>query len=152
MTGLLTFPFFIAITVLGAVAYNIAVKVAGEDTNVFLFSVILTATAFLGHIIALIAFKFGFEETQNLDYSLKGLIFAVVAGLGVIAIDLGYYMAVKAGGIVVSQAIWTVGGLILTAILGILFFKEYIDIYKLTGVALGIISLLLLLKPAGTNI
>lgn len=135
---------FASLTVLGALGYNIAVKVASDSTNVFIFTVIITTVALLGHLAAFFIYKFWFMDENKIEISHMGIWMAVLAGLSIVMIDLAFFMAVKSGGIIMTQTFWTIGGLILTALAGFFIFKEYLDLYKLIGIVLGITSLLFL--------
>lgn len=148
MTTQFAWLLFMALTVLGSLGYNVALKVAGDQINVFVFTVTLTAIAFFGHLVALLIYKYNFQGAEKLEISPMGLWMAAFAGLSVVVIDLGFFLAVKSGGMVLSQAVWTIGSLLLVALVGLYFFKESLDLYKILGLILGVVSLGLLMKPA----
>ena len=138
--------FYISLTVIGATIYNIAVKVSGDQINVFVFSVFLTMAALAGHIILLLIYKYGcFTDGKSLQISTVGITMAVFAGLSVTLIDVGYFLAVKEGGMISSQLVWTVGGTLLVALIGFLYFKEILSIQKLAGIAFGLASVWLVI-------
>lgn len=146
MTSQIYWLFFMALTVLGSVGYNVAVKSAGEQVNVFVFTVTLTAVAFVGHLVAFLIYKYNFHGGEKLEINSMGIWMAVLAGISVVIIDLGFFLSVKSGGMVVSQAVWTIGSLLFVVIVGLYFFKEGLDLYKLIGVILGVVSLGLLVN------
>lgn len=135
---------FCSLTVIGALGYNVAVKIASDGTNVFFFTVLITTVALLGHLVAFFIYKMWFLGDKSIEISSLGIAMAILAGLSIVMIDLAFFMAVKSGGIILTQTFWTVGGLIFTAIVGFFFFKEYLDLYKVIGIVLGIASLLFL--------
>lgn len=135
---------FCSLTVIGALGYNVAVKIASDGTNVFFFTVLITTVALLGHLAAFFIYKMWFLGDKSIEISSLGIAMAVLAGLSIVMIDLAFFMAIKSGGMVLTQAFWTIGGMILTAIVGFFFFKEYLDLYKVLGIVLGIVSMGLL--------
>ena len=138
--------FFASLTVLGTLFYNFSVKAAGEIINPFVFTVILTFVALAGHLAAFGVNKIFFTQDLKFEFGTNGLIFAAIAGIGVVIIDLAYFYAVRSGGLVLTNAFWVIGGLIATATIGFLFFQEGVTATKLLGLFLGIASLVLLTK------
>lgn len=132
---------------LGAVAYNTAVRVAAETINPFLFTMMITSVAFAGHIAAFLVYRYGYNG-HDLLFSTKGAWAALVAGLAIVVIDLAFFFAVKLGGLAISSGVWVVGGTVMTTMVSFYVFKEDLDIYKISGLTLGIAGLLLLLKPS----
>src|SRR5688572_21639305 len=94
---------FAVITVIGAVSYNVAVKAADAHINPFVFTVALSVVAFVGHLVCLAFYKFYMHENVALQADQKGLWLAVLAGLGVVLIDLGFFFAVRTGGLASSN-------------------------------------------------
>jgi multidrug transporter EmrE-like cation transporter len=142
----LPWMFFISLVLIGCAGYNVALKIAGDQINIFLFSAILTVVASIGHFLILFIYKYMISNGEKLEFTSVGLYMGVLAGVAVILIDIGLFMAIKTGGLVVSQSVWTVGGLILSVIIGFYFFKEGFDVYKAAGIVLGIVALGLLMR------
>lgn len=136
-----------SLAALGAVVYNTSVRIATDTINPFLFTMIITAVAFVGHIGAFLAYRY-FYSGQELLFSAKGTWAAVAAGLAIVMIDLAFFFAVKMGGLALSNGIWIVGGTVITAIVAVCVFKESLDAYKIAGLVLGLVGLALLLKPS----
>ncbi len=140
---------FASLTTIGAVVYNSSVRVATESINPFLFTLLITATAFAGHIIAFLIYVFlQGQSISTLPYSSKGLMAGIVAGIAIVVIDLAFFFAVRSGGLAITNAVWVVGGTVLTAIIGYYVFKETLDAYKIAGLFLGALGLVLLVKPS----
>lgn len=127
--------------------YNAAVKLAGDIINPFVFTVLLTAVAFAGHMAAFGINKSFFDTDLKFNFGTSGFIFAAMAGLGVVIIDLAYFYAVRAEGLAVTNAFWVIGGLIATALISLLFFQEAISGTRALGIALGLVSLILITRP-----
>jgi multidrug transporter EmrE-like cation transporter len=53
-------------------------------------------------------------------------------------------MGVKYGGLVKTNTIWLIGGLILTTIIGLAVFQESLTVAKIIGILLGLTSIFLL--------
>lgn len=137
--------FFIFLTIFGATVYNITVKLAGDDTNPFIFGVILSVFALIGHGIA--AFFYWLHKGEQLfAISPMAIWLTIFAGLSIVAIDVGYFLAVKHGGVVASQTVWTVGALLLITLISYLFLGEQMSVIKLAGVLLGALSVILVVK------
>lgn len=127
--------------------YNVAVKLAGDVINPFVFTVLLTAFAFAGHLIAFGTNKFFFNTDLRFSFDNTGLFYAALAGLGVVIIDLAYFYAVRSGGLAVTNAFWVVGGLVATAVISLALFNEGLSTMKAAGIVLGLASLFLLTRP-----
>ena len=95
--------FFASLTVLGTLFYNFSVKAAGEIINPFVFTVILTFVALAGHLAAFGVNKIFFTQDLKFEFGTNGLIFAAIAGIGVVIIDLAYFYAVRSGGLVLTN-------------------------------------------------
>lgn len=139
--------FFASLAVVGSIAYNLSVKVAGEHINPFVFTVFLTLFGLVGHLVCLGVYKWHMGESAVLHLDKTGLWMALIAGLGIVIIDLGFFFAVKEGGMVASTGFWVIGSLALTALAGIFVFHEALSVAKVAGVALGVASLYLLTRP-----
>ena len=139
--------FYVALCIVGVAAYNIAMKVAGDHINPFVFTVGLTAVAMVGHLICLGAYKFYMGEDVAFKADRIGLWMALAAGVAVVVIDLCMFFAIRTGGVVATNILFTVGAMLLTTLAGFFIFKEPLTPTKIAGLALGAISLILLAKP-----
>lgn len=139
--------FLASLTVLGTVLYNFSVKMAGEIINPFVFAIIFTGIAFIGHLAAFAINKQFFTTDLKFAYTPMSLGLAAAAGLGIVIIDLAYFYAVRSGGLALTSAFWTLGGLLATILISFLFFNETIGATKALGIALGLVSLFLITKP-----
>jgi multidrug transporter EmrE-like cation transporter len=138
--------FLASLTVLGTLLYNVGVKLAGDIINPFVFTVLLTTVAMVGHLAAFGVNKLIFNSDLKFTFGLNGFLLAALAGLGVVIIDLAYFYAVKSGGLAVTNSFWVLGGLIATVLISWLFFQENLGAMKIAGVGLGVISLFLLTR------
>jgi drug/metabolite transporter (DMT)-like permease len=138
---------YVLCSIVGAAAYNIAMKVAGDHINPFVFTVGLTAVAFLGHVACLLFYKFYVGEAVNWHADKTGVSMAILAGVAVVAIDLCVFFAIKSGGVVATNILFTVGAMLLTTLAGFFIFKEILTPTKMAGLAFGVLSLILLAKP-----
>ena len=138
---------YVLFSIIGATAYNVAMKVAGDHINPFVFTVGLTAVAFAGHLACLLFYKFYMGEAVNWQADKTGLSMAILAGGAVVLIDLCVFFAIKNGGVVSTNILFTVGAMLLTTLAGFFIFKEALTPTKMAGLAFGAISLILLSKP-----
>lgn len=139
--------FYVALCIVGVATYNISMKVAGDHINPFVFTVGLTAVALVGHLICLAAYKFYMGEDVVFKADRIGLWMALAAGIAVVVIDLCMFFAIRTGGVVATNLLFTVGAMLLTTVAGFFIFKEPLTPTKIAGLALGAISLILLVKP-----
>jgi|GEM_PF-2084995 len=140
--------FLAALTVCGSLAYNTGVKMGAGHMNPFVFTVVLTLVAAVGHFLCLGFYKYFTAEGVKLQYDTTGLWYAVLAGVGVVIIDLGFFFAVREGGLMNSTGFWVIGSLLCTTILSALIFHEQISAMKAAGLVLGAVSLFLLVKSS----
>ena len=138
---------YVLFSIVGAAAYNIAMKLAGDHINPFVFTVGLSSVAMLGHIICLIIYKFHMGETFSVQVGKTGVSLMLLAGLSVVLIDLCVFFAIKSGGVVATNILFTVGAMLLTTLAGFFIFKEMLTPTKIAGLAFGVLSLILLAKP-----
>lgn len=138
---------YVLFSVLGAAAYNVSMRLAGEHINPFIFTVGLSCVALLGHVICFFAYKVYWSAGAAMPVSKTALSLMILAGLGVVVIDLCSYFAIKAGGVVATNILFTVGAMLLTTLAGFFIFKEALTPTKMAGLAFGALSLILLSKP-----
>jgi len=132
----------------GALFYNIAVKVAGDHINPFIFTSGLSGVAVVGHLCCLCLYKFYLGENVNFQADRLGIGMVFLGGLGAVIVDLSFYFALKNGSMIATSLLWTLGGIILTALAAVFVFKEPVTVTKMAGLGLGMISFYLLSKPA----
>lgn len=137
---------YVIACVVGVAAYNVSMKVAGDHINPFVFTVGLTAIAFVGHIVCLLLYKFHLGESVTFQVDRTGVYMAIIAGVAVVAIDLCMFFAIKTGGVVATNLLFTVGAMLLTALAGFLIFKEPLSAMKIAGLCLGVISIAMITK------
>ncbi len=134
--------------IFGALFYNVAVKVAGDHINPFIFTSGLTAVALLGHLGCLAFYKFYMGENVDFNADKMGLYMVLLGGAAVVVIDLSFYFALKTGSMVATNLLWTLGATALTALSAFFIFKEPFTATKMAGLAFGVLSFYLLSKPA----
>ncbi len=142
----LTWFLFISLTLLGAIGFNVANKLAVSQIDGFIFTTIMTFASFVGQLILFLGYKFFFLGDAKLEMSSSGVALAIIAGLSIAVINIGYFLAIKEGGLIPSQIFWAVGGTLAMSLIGFLFFKEHIDSYKIAGLILAVISIILIVK------
>lgn len=140
--------FYVFLCITGALFYNIAVKVAGDHINPFIFTSGLTAVALVGHLCCLAFYKFYMGENVAFQSDKMGFYMILLGGIAVVIIDLAFFFALKTGSLVNTNLIWTLGSVTLTALAAVFVFKEPFTATKIAGLALGLISFYLLSKPA----
>lgn len=138
--------FLTSLTVLGTIFYNFSVKLAGESINAFVFTVILTAVALVGHLSAFGINKAFFNPGLKFEFMLLPFLLAAIAGIGVVIIDLAYFYAVKQGGLAITNMFWTIGGLIATVSISALFFHEPMNWQRIAGLVLGLVAIILIVR------
>lgn len=134
---------FTSTAIVGMVGYDVAIKLATEQINVFAFTTILVGFAFAMHLLALLVYKVTVPDA-SLSLNTKTIGWAALGGLGLVVMDIGFYLGVKYGGLAMTNAVWLIGGLILSVILGYYAFHEPIDIKKIIGVAFGLLAIYLM--------
>jgi drug/metabolite transporter (DMT)-like permease len=137
---------YVFFCIVGAAAYNISMKVAGDHINPFVFTVGLTATALVGHLACLLFYKFHMGENVSWQADRTGIQMALLAGAAVVVIDLCVFFAIKTGGVVATNILFTVGAMLLTTLVGFFLFKEPLTPTKIAGLALGAVSLIMIAK------
>ncbi len=137
---------FASMTVVGSVAYNIGMKMGGAGVNPFAFTFVMTSVilAILG-ACCLVA-QFGFKTDVMQGMSLHATRYAALCGAAAALIDIGYFLAIRSGGMIPTQVFWTIGGMVALAVVAALFMGEAMTATKALGVAFGIISVLLITR------
>lgn len=125
-------------------AYNFLFKL-GSSENIFLFLTAANLTAFVVYILVLL---FGFDKEIILADLLqnKALIWGFMTGLMIAAFEITfiYMLQNTATGLSIGNALIGILSLLLTALAGILVFKEVITWQNALGIAFGLLSVWLL--------
>jgi drug/metabolite transporter (DMT)-like permease len=145
----LLWGFFVFMCMIGSVLYNVAFKLADGHINPFVFACALTGVGLIGHLFCLAFYKFHMGEAVTLNVDKTGILMAVMAGVGIVIVDLAFFFAIRHGGIVSTNIVWSVGVLILTGLAGYFIFKEPMSYTKLLGMLFGLLSVILLSKSKG---
>ncbi|MDE2030229.1 MAG: hypothetical protein KGI97_06670 [Alphaproteobacteria bacterium] len=140
--------FFVSLTVMGALAYNMGVKFGGNAMSVFAFVLTAACTTCIIQACSLTIAKYGFKYDVGHGVNLHNLRYAVMAGAATALIDIAYFFALRYGTVVASQVFWTVGGTIAVTVAAVLLLHETMTSTKAAGIVLGIISVLLLIKQS----
>ncbi|MFA5041494.1 MAG: EamA family transporter [Bdellovibrionales bacterium] len=135
---------FATLTVIGGTTYTVATKLGAPGTNPFWFTFIMTVVilVILGACCLIAQYGFKVEVTQGMSpHAVK---YAVLCGIAAALIDVGYFLALRYGGVIPTQVFWVIGDLVLVAIFAVLILGEVITWQKALGIALGIASVLLI--------
>ncbi len=143
-TGLV-WAFCVVLSVIGIVGYDVAVKYGTISSNAFSFMAALACLASVMHLLVLGVYKATHAQAA-LSISPTAWVFLFFAALGLLSVDFSFFYAVKLGGLVKTNAVWLIGGLLVTTFIGSVFFKEPLDAYKIIGVILGIASILFIAR------
>ncbi|MBU4502317.1 MAG: hypothetical protein KKA79_06990 [Nanoarchaeota archaeon] len=131
--------------IVAAIAYglhNVFTKLAAGNVSDSLGAFILEITAAV--CILLYMFYLIFDNVK-FDFTMKGVIFSILAGLCVGLGTVLYFYIFRSGGeLSIAGPLVLVGGILIMAVAGIVFFKEDITFMKVAGVVFGLISLWLL--------
>jgi uncharacterized membrane protein len=147
MVSLFPWIFFAGMTVVSGLMFNVATKIATQGhLDMFMFSLLFCLVGLVGNILIVLVYKYTISPDYLPVYDAKGIWMGILAGVAGIMINLFYFLAMKTGSAISSQAVWTVGGLIAVTIVMTLFFKEVLSPQKAIGIVLGVISLLLIVR------
>ncbi|MBL7101049.1 MAG: hypothetical protein ISS23_03790 [Nanoarchaeota archaeon] len=137
--------FWFLAALIAALAYglhNIFTKIAAGHISDSLGAFLLEITA-----TVCILFYMFFLITSNTKFTFtsRGIIFSVLAGVCVGLGTVLYFVIFSRGGeLSIAGPLVLVGGVLLMALAGIIFFQEKVSFIKLSGITLGLISLWLL--------
>ncbi len=145
MATSLIWLFFVAISAIGAIGYNVAIKMAGE-INAFLFATCFTFFALLSHGLCLLVYKYKFSDGGDLLFSKNSLYIAIFAGISTVIIDLSFFFAMKYGSYVLTSTVPVIASMVLSVIAGYFIFSELLSLEKALGLLLGFLAIYLLVK------
>lgn len=137
---------FSAVAILGNLIYLIGLKLADGRINPFFFTFLLSTVALTGHAIMLLFYRFILRENITLQYDRTGALLAVMVGLGVVIIDFGIFFAFRHGSAITTHLVLAVGTAIAFSALAAWWFGEPITPARATGIVLGLISLVLIVR------
>ena len=125
------------------VGYDVAVKIATDRANVFSFTAALVFAGFAAHLAVLGLYRY-LSPATPLRLDTKETLWALAGGIGLLVMNIGFFMGVHYGGLVKTNTVWLVGGLLLSTLIGFMFFHEQITAFKLLGIGLGTLSIIFL--------
>lgn len=137
---------FASLTVAGSLGYNVAMKVSAGQVNVFGFSAVMSGIAFAAQLAIFFIAKYAMNVDALQGVDARGIKLAIITGLSSAAINLFYFFALKYGSAIASQVMWTVGGTVALVIVSAIFFGEALTPAKILGIALGLVSVVLITK------
>jgi uncharacterized membrane protein len=137
---------FASLSVLGSLIYNVSMKIGSSSMNPFLFAFILTLTALIIQTVACGVSRYGFKIDITQQITTQNILCAMVAGFAAALVDISYFFALRHGSTISCQTFWTIGGILALTIFSILYFHEALTISKAAGIALGIVSLFLIVR------
>ncbi len=117
---------------LGGTAFGIAFRFLSHDVSPFFFSLIYNAFGLLvvGAVTALF-----FLSGEPMDFTAKGILFSVVAGISFSLLDLELVMMHRVGGTIsVGLPLIRITTALILVVVGIVFFAEHLDAVKLSGI------------------
>ncbi|MDP2908023.1 MAG: EamA family transporter [Nanoarchaeota archaeon] len=137
--------FWFIAALVAALAYglhNIFTKIAAGHISDALGAFLLEITA---SVCILLYIFFLITTNEKFSFSSRGVIFSIVAGICVgVGTVLYFYIFSHGGELSIAGPLVLVGGVLLMAVAGIIFFKEKVSLIKIVGITLGIISLWML--------
>lgn len=131
----------LGVAVAGSLTYHLAIKQAPANLNPFYALAVVYALALLLCLIGLAVYPEGSRALRDLRPSV------IFVALGVVGIEVGFLLAYRAGWNVgyASLLVNALGALVLLPI-AIYWFKEGVSAAKLTGAALCLAGLALLVR------
>jgi transporter family protein len=135
---------FIAALV-AALAYglhNIFTKIAAGHISDALGAFLLEITA---SVCILLYIFFLITTNEKFNFTSRGVIFSIIAGICVgVGTVLYFYIFSHGGALSIAGPLVISGGVLLMAVAGIVFFKESVSFAKIMGIALCLIGIWML--------
>lgn len=139
--------FWFLASLVAALAYglhNVFTKLAAGHISDSLGAFLLEITA-VTCILIYIFFLITTNAKFSFAFTSRGVIFSVLAGVCVGLGTVLYFVIFSQGGeLSIAGPLVLVGGVLLMALAGIIFFQEKISFMKVAGIILGLISLWML--------
>lgn len=137
--------FWFVAALVAALAYglhNIFTKIAAGHISDSLGAFLLEITA---AICILLYIFFLVTTNEKFNFSSRGIVFSIFAGICVGLGTVLYFVIFSRGGeLSIAGPLVLVGGVLLMAVAGIVFFNEKVSLIKVLGIFLGLISLWML--------
>lgn len=137
--------FWFIAALVAALAYglhNIFTKIAAGHISDALGGFLLEITA---AICILLYIFFLVAADEKFSFTSRGVMFSIFAGVCVGIGTVLYFVIFSRGGeLSIAGPLVLVGGVLLMAVAGIVFFKEEVSFIKVSGIVLGLISLWML--------
>ena len=134
------------VAIIGNLTYLVGLKLADGYINPFLLTFLFSLVALTGHAAMLLFYHFVLREEVTLQYDSRGALLAVVIGLGVVIIDFAIFFAFRHGSAINTHLLLAVGTAIGFSAIAALCFGETITLTRATGIVLGLISLVLVIR------
>lgn len=134
----------ILLIVVSNIMYNIITKATPQNANAFLS---LTITYLMGSALAFIAYWISSSDA-NLIGSLKNLNYtSFLLGFAIVGLEVGYIFLYRAGwNISVGSLVANIILAIALIVVGVLFYKEKMNLTQIAGIMLCIAGLVLVNK------
>jgi drug/metabolite transporter (DMT)-like permease len=136
--------FFVLLTTFFFGFFNIFIRAAGPKIGGVLGPLLLEGFAAVLLLVFFIWRKInGSPETLTLP----GVAYSLAAGFCAAAGSIGFFIVFSRGGMLTAVGSFVlVGSALLTILGGFILFKEPMNLYRIVGIALGLMSLYLLSK------
>lgn len=134
----------IGLLILSSVFYNVTSKMTPENANPFLAVMV---TYVIGFILSIVLFFYTRTEKNIMDEVQRLNWTSVVLGLSIVGLEIGNIYMYRAGwNISVGSLVVNIMLAIILVILGVFFYKESINAYKVVGIALCLVGLFFINK------
>ena len=138
------YVFSIVLIVVSNILYNVSQKSTPQGVNPFSALLATYATAAIITVIAALFYKGdkGFIQSfSELNWT------SVALGVAVVGLEFGYLLAYRAGwNISVGSLVANIILALLLIPIGVMFYKEGFELYKMVGVAFCILGLIIINK------
>lgn len=137
---------FSVVAIVGNLTYLVGLKLADGRINPFFFTFLLSLVALSGHSVMLGIYRFILREHVAATYDTKGALLALMVGLGVVMIDFAVFFAFRFGSAINTHLFLAIGTTAGFAMISALWFGEALSVTRSIGIALGLISLVLVVR------
>tara|TARA_Y100001001_G_scaffold150407_1_gene161037 strand:- start:699 stop:1151 length:453 start_codon:yes stop_codon:yes gene_type:complete len=138
--------FYLLFTITGTTLFMFFIKLSGGKIGPLTGATIMQIAALV--LVAAIYFiKFEPGQNAGLSWNSPGVIYSVLAGLAIGVTNASIFFMYHAGApLALSNLVMRIGPIILSGILGFLYFKEHINKQELIGMALAMIGLMMIFQ------
>lgn len=134
----------IGLLILSSVFYNVTSKMTPETANPFLAVMV---TYVVGLVLSVTMFLYTKTEKNIMDEVQRLNWTSVVLGLSIVGLEVGNIYMYRAGwNISVGSLVVNIMLAIILVVLGVLFYKESLNLYKVVGIALCLAGLFFINK------